>query len=197
MKVHLLSKNDVNLHKLALIARLSRGIDPIATPDRVDAVADFKTVSNCFSRRHLSVFEFVRFTFQISAPVYVLRQLMRYRCGSYLERSLRYCDPPERLDDVDARFAMEYQTALDNYKQLVKQGVKKETARKVLPVCTPSTLIVQYSARELFHIFDERLKPEAQSETRELVKMIFNAVENAAPWIASIYTAASADLKRD
>lgn len=192
MNVTLLDYSGIDLSALARIARVSRGGTPFLKEETTAAAdtkakIDFRTVSNCYRKGHFSLFEFPRFTFYIVAPVYVMRQIMRYRCGSYLERSLRYCEPPEKLLPIDARYALEYQTALDNYKNQIKNGVPKEVARKLLPVCTPTAVVCQYSLRELFHIFDERLTTEAQTETREAVNLIYNAIEQAAPWAVAVY----------
>lgn len=189
MKCELMYKNAPSVNEMARIIRLSRGaklFSSEALPRSTDK-KDLQTVQNCYRSGHMSVFEFVDFTFAVQAPIYVARQLFRYRRGSYLERSLRYCDPLTVICDVDASLSGDYYEALNRYQTLIKAGLKKEEARKVLPTFTPTQFYVKYDARELFHIFDERLNSTAQSETRELVKMMYYEVNDATPWIIDVY----------
>lgn len=190
MRVKLLGAPSIGLSELASIARLSRGVDPTKEVDLSGAHAlqetkDYRTLLNCYRRGHLSVFEFTRFTFFIEAPIYVLRQIMRYRTGSYLERSLRYCEPMDStyIPELD----LDYKKPLEDYKELLRKGVKKERARLVLPLATRSQVVAQYNLRTLFHIFDERLAHEAQEETRELVSLMYECIAHKADWALSIY----------
>lgn len=188
MECKLVFKNVPSVHEIAHIIRLSRGgkLFPEGYSD-YNYKKDFQTVKNCYSAGHMSVFEFADFTFAVKAPIYVARQLFRYRRGSYLERSLRYCDPLTVVCDVDANLSGDYYEALNRYQALIKAGLKKEEARKVLPFFTPTQFYVKYDARELFHIFDERLNSTAQSETRELVQMMYDEVGFVTPWVTNVY----------
>lgn len=188
MKCKLMYKNVPSVNEMAHMIRLSRGANPFreGLPD-FNYKKDLQTVQNCYRSGHMSVFEFVDFTFAIQAPIYVARQLFRYRRGSYLERSLRYCDPLTVICDVDANLSGDYYESLNRYQALIKAGLKKEEARKVLPSFTPTQFYVKYDARELFHIFDERLNSTAQSETRELVKMMYDEVDSVTPWVTTVY----------
>ena len=114
-------------YHVARIARLSRGV-----PWEVDAAAKMdsekwskstweentKTLRFLFEQKHMTPFEFAGATFYIEAPIFVARQLMRYRCASYLERSLRYCKPFEENEE---------------YNKLLADGFKRERARGLAP----------------------------------------------------------------
>ena len=52
------------------------------------------------------------------------------------------------------------------YEQLVANGVSKETARMVLPLCTQTTLYVTGNVRSWIHYFQQRCAPETQKEHR-------------------------------
>lgn len=80
-----------------------------------------------------------------------------------------------------------YDEIMYDYRYKRSVGMKKEDARKILPLCTRTQLYLKCDARELFHIFDERLKPEAQKETRTCVKMMKKAVSEIHPWLIQLY----------
>ena len=86
-----------------------------------------------------------------------------------MERSLRYCKPIELTSDDDWNESI-YNNAVALYKSCLDNGSKKEEARAVLPLCTPTILVWKINCRSLFHVFDERLAPSAQGETREVVR---------------------------
>ena len=87
---------------------------------------------------------------------------MRYRCSSFLERSLRVCGP------------MEGDAVLDAYKNAIESGMKREDARALLPLSTSTRFLWLLNLRELLHIAEERLTPAAQSMTREIVQTMVN-----------------------
>lgn len=129
----------------------------------------YKYLLRLLKRGHLSPFEFAGITFRIRCPIYVKNHIIRYRTGSYMERSLRYCKPEELIYDEDPRIQEFAKEAFKEYNRLVESGVKKEKARAVLPLATQTELLMKINLRNLFHVFDERLQPVAQQETRELV----------------------------
>lgn len=175
------------LAKLADVARVSFGKNPCKI-DSTRNENDYKLVETCFRLRHLSVFEFANIAFWVHCPIFVARQLMRYRCASYIERSLRRCEPlpvesaleTEVIDDY-------YDASLTAYRDLQEAGVKKEQARCVLTLASPTEFLMQVSLRELFHIFDERLDKTAQAETRGCVEQMFEKFTEYFPEISRIY----------
>ena len=82
---------------------------------------------------------------------------MRYRCSSFLERSLRVCGP------------MEGDAVFEDYKSAIESGMKREDARALLPLSTRTRFLWLLNLRELLHIADERLTPAAQSMTQRIV----------------------------
>lgn len=64
------------------------------------------------------------------------------------------------------------------YENLIEQGVSKEQARTILPLNLNTTFIWTGSFLSFIHLFNLRLKPDAQQETRELVSEILETVQN-------------------
>lgn len=168
---------DGNGEKIAAtIARLSHGGDrhPYIWYDIEEERREKteRTLRNLYQRGHLTPFEFLRVTFYVECPIYVARQLMRYRCCSYLERSLRYCEPTEDVPE---------------YKSAIAAGMKREDARACLPLSTMTAYYFTTNMREMFHIFDERLDDKAQSQTRELVQEMFDSLRTVYPICLKIW----------
>lgn len=155
--------------KLADAARISTGYDFGET-----LIVDYEDrkrknellLQSIYKRKHLSVFEFAGATFQIECPIYVARQLMRYRNASYIERSLRRCKPLEEV--------AEYEEKLEN-------GERKEDARSVLPLSTQTRFLWRMNLREMLHVFDERLTKTTQPITRAIVAVMFDEMKKYYP----------------
>ena len=154
-------------NRLADVARISTGYD-FANQAKNDGKKDEVLLKSLFKMKHFSVFEFSGATFQIECPIYVARQLMRYRAASYIERSLRRCKPFEE-DDA-------YESALSD-------GSKKEDARSLLPLSTRTRFLWKMNLREMLHVFDERLTPTTQPITRSVVESIFEESKKLFPVI--------------
>lgn len=165
IKVELLYKYPSDELLLGRVAQTCTGYD-----DKFEVFKDeedhlIRILEHCYKLKHMSVFEFGGMVFRLHIPIYVARQLMRYRSATYMERSLRYCKPIP-VDENDEH----YQQCLKEYQAALENGAKKEDARAVLPLSTPTVLIWRVDCRSLFHIFDERLAPSAQGLTRDVVK---------------------------
>ena len=63
-------------------------------------------------------------------------------------------------------------TILGVYKRLISEGVSKETARMVLPLCTRTRMYVTGNVRSWIHYFDQRCAEHTQKEHRELACLI-------------------------
>jgi thymidylate synthase (FAD) len=64
------------------------------------------------------------------------------------------------------------------YEELLKLGVSKEQARTVLPLNLNTTFIWTGSLLAFIHLWNLRLKPDAQQETREVADQMLEAVKN-------------------
>ena len=191
----------INSHKvesedfLANVARVSTGYSFREENDNYFwGNANEKLLLTLCKLRHESVFEFAGVCYWIECPIFVARQLMRYRCASYIERSGRRTEPLDmsRPDSDAPQIEHDawdcYRTSVENYKELVEAGASKEEARRVLTLEEPTQYLFKCNLRELIHIFDERLRPDAQKETRELVtKMFILAKQELFPTILGYY----------
>lgn len=150
-------------------------------------------VRDLWKWQHLSPFEFQQWIFKIQAPIFVARQLMRYRTGSYIERSLRYVEPlPDiaTLRTTDQRvfdiLMKTFTSCLDAYSELLKY-VPKEKARAVLPLGTETEFIWRIDSRNLYNVLKQRLDKHAQEETREVAKKILEIVQETDPLLGELY----------
>jgi len=66
----------------------------------------------------------------------------------------------------------------DAYDKLIESGVSKEQARSILPLNLNTTFIWTGSLLSFLHLFNLRLKPDAQQETRELVQQMLQEIKN-------------------
>lgn len=186
-QVILAKEPTVTEYDLGVIARFTRtpigSKDDLAFEATLNALAektdDTKRVTlavSCYKRKHLSVFEFADFIFCVDCPIFVARQLMRHRNGTFMEKSLRALAPAFRSPYTTdyPEYAAHYEEACNLYDKLVKSGERKEVARAVLPLCTPTAFLWKINLRSLLNVFDQRLNLCAQKETRETVQQMYD-----------------------
>ena len=144
--------------------------------------------------RHGTPFEHNSFRFHIRCPIFVAREWMRHRIGSFNEFSLRYAKATDdfyvpELEDVrtqvgkpgaytfepvDGELAERtleelrkvYATAYETYTALVEQGVARELARSVLPVGAYTEFYWTVNARSIMNFVSLRAAETAQREIR-------------------------------
>ena len=115
-------------------------------------------------------------TFKIKAPIFVVRQLMRHRCFSFLELSRRYTThkkkPYEFYIPKDFPELVEafYNHSVALYEELLAKGFKQEQARIILPQSLYTELWLQGDVECFQNFFALRLDEHAQYEIRELAK---------------------------
>ena len=160
---------------------------------------------------HGTPFEQSVFKFHVKCPIFVARQWMRHRIGSFNEISGRYTefddteyytpDRPrfqekknkqgsvfdeDRADNIKYRFPELIKhatdTALHTYKELLNYGVAKELARIVLPVNMYTQFYWCVNARSLMNFLKVRLDEHAQYEMRQYAKAIDTIFEEKMPW---------------
>jgi thymidylate synthase (FAD) len=144
--------------------------------------------------RHGTPFEHNSFRFHIRAPIFVTREWMRHRVGSFNEFSMRYAKAtddfyvPEPEDvrsqvgkpgaysfePVSAELAETareelravYDAAFSTYQRLVELGVARELARSVIPVGAYTEFYWTVNARSLMNFVSLRAAETAQREIR-------------------------------
>jgi thymidylate synthase (FAD) len=150
--------------------------------------------------RHGSPFEHNSFRFHVRCPIFVAREWMRHRVGSFNEFSLRYAKAsedfyiPEAADvrtqvgkpgaytfepvseelaeQTREKLQQVYDTAFGAYEELIEAGVAREVARSVLPVGAYTQFYWTVNARSLMNFISLRNSEFAQLEIRRFAEAV-------------------------
>lgn len=148
--------------------------------------------------RHGTPFEHNSFRFHVRCPIFVMREWIRHRIGSFNELSGRYTELPanfyipnyvrkqvgkpggyhfEPVDDNVATLTRQdienaYRHAYETYERLLNDGVAKEVARMVLPVGIMTEFYWTVNARALMNFVSLRNQKQAQYEIQEYAKAV-------------------------
>lgn len=200
MKIELLDTfgNDA---MVALAARVSYN----KSSDNYTDEQNNKLLSYLAKHNHWSCFAHPKLTFRLQIPIYVERQLIKTQAGvEYNSISGRYVDfsdtytlinewrtqskdskqgSAEPLDiyGQEACNIIEYQVkefCQDAYKKLIDLGVSKEQARTILPLNLNTTMIWTGSLYAFIRLCKQRLKSDAQQETRQVVEEMLKQVKD-------------------
>lgn len=160
---------------------------------------------------HWSPVEMCELRFKVKLPIFVARQWMRHRTGSFNEWSGRYTELPEeyyepldwysqglakqgRSDDVvkesgemSGLYGFSTRYGFATYKQMTDASVAKEMARMVLPLSTYTMFYWKTDLRNLFNFLRLRLHPHAQAEIREYAKAILELTRQIYPMAVKIW----------
>jgi len=169
---------------------------------------DEKLIDYLMRNRHTSPFEMVAFKFHVKLPIFVARQWIRHRTGSFNEVSARYSVLPEEFyipneEDITtqdvknrqgrtveqvadanaARFIIEQHSrmAYTTYQHLLEMGVARELARMVLPLNIYTEWYWQVNLKNLLDFLRLRLDPHAQKEFRDYGKAILKLIAPSVP----------------
>jgi len=164
--------------------------------DNYSPEQNLRLLSYLARHNHWSCFAHAKVQFRLQVPVYVERQLVKTQAGvEYNSISGRYCDfsdtyslisewrtqskdskqgSAEPLDfyGQEACNVIEYEVkefCQNAYKKLIDLGVSKEQARTILPLNLNTTMIWTGSLYSFIRLCKQRLKSDAQQETREVV----------------------------
>ena len=165
-----------------------------------------RLISYLARNNHWSPFSHPKVVFRLQMPIYVERQLIKTQIGvEYNSISGRYVDfsdtytlinewrtqskdskqgsaEPLDLYGQEACNVIEYEVkefCQKAYKKLIDLGVSKEQARTILPLNLNTTMIYTCSLYAFIRLCKQRLKPDAQAETREIVaEMLRQLKEN-------------------
>lgn len=139
-----------------------------------------------------STLEHISFTFSIAGISRAcLAQVTRHRIASYSVRSQRYT----KLDDVVPTKVDDnthYQHALEvvhqAYQSMLRDGVKAEDARMILPQSASTNLVMTINLRSFMNMYSVR-KPgtHAQAEIQELVDYMKDLIVAAEPWTEELF----------
>lgn len=194
MNVKLVHRTD---NAEALIVRMAR----VSAPENADNMdTGPRLLRYLIKHKHWSPFEMASMCVQIETERDIAAQLLRHRSFSWQEYSTRYAvaqhpvmpdyrrqDTKNRqnsFDDLDPelKLAFDKRTLLlfgevqELYNDMIEAGVAKETARRILPLSTASTLFMHGTLRSFVHYIEVRTDPSTQLEHRliaEEIKSIF------------------------
>lgn len=159
-----------------------------------DREKNIKRASHCVNKGHLATLRFAYATFHVSGISRICsHQFVRSKHLDFLQRSQRYCDETQSdiviPDAVSAgatnlsQFNHAVEQCYKTYESLIRQGVKKEDARFVLPSCTTTELIVVGNFQAWVDFIKLRNTKEAQSEIRNVATEIKKQLSEIAPRI--------------
>jgi thymidylate synthase (FAD) len=164
---------------------------------------------------HTSPFRHPQLQFRVKCPIYVERQIFKHNVGisvnsisgRYVDFSDSYymipigdwrkqskdskqgsdglVDNQEKCDEIQ-RLVIEF--CSNAYDSLLAEDVSKEQARSVLPLSLETEFIWTGSYAAFIHLCKLRLKPDAQKETRDIVEIMLDQVQNIEgnPFTASL-----------
>ena len=170
----------------------------------------------CIQHEHWSVFEQSSMTLEIETTRAIAAQILRHRSFTFQEFSQRYAKSNElgkielpqlrrqdkknrqnSIDDLDpfvqqkleAQMITLFSSCQSLYNQMIEEGVAKECARMVLPLCTPTRIYMTGSCRSWIHYINLRSSHGTQKEHMDIAnacKSIFTeqfpTVSEALEW---------------
>ena len=153
----------------------------------------------CIKHHHWSVFEQAHMSLEIMTTRGLAAQILRHRSFTFQEFSQRYADvnwleagiplpdlrrqddknrqnsiddiPEETKENLQKIISLHFNSALDLYNELIREGIAKECARFVLPLATPTKIYMTGSVRSWIHYIDLRSAHGTQKEHMEIAEM--------------------------
>jgi len=167
------------------------------------ADGDVRLINYLAKHKHMSPFGHCFVSFHVKAPIFVARQLVKHKFLRWNEISRRYVDnPPEFFcpDEWRGRSVSAKQgstgvvnvggsvpvgraewSALECYRELLRQGVCPEQARMVLPQSTMTEWYWSGSLDAFTDMCHLRLKADTQYETQVVAARIAEYLEDIYP----------------
>ena len=195
---------------MAYIARVSN-------PSNQDNEKFAGLLKYCIKHNHWSVFEQSSMTLEIETTRAIAAQILRHRSFTFQEFSQRYADSTKlgeipipdlrkqdlknrqnSTDDLDSfvkqKLELQMNTLFSSatalYQQMLEEGVAKECARMVLPLCTPTKIYMTGSCRSWIHYIDLRSAHGTQKEHMDIAEECrkvfteqFPTVSEALEWV--------------
>ncbi len=195
---------------MAYVARVSN-------PSNQDNEKYAGLLKYCIKHNHWSVFEQSTMTLEIETTRAIAAQILRHRSFTFQEFSQRYAAStalgdidlpelrkqdeknrqnstndldPELIEKLNKQMITLFSSSKALYESMLKQGVAKECARMVLPLCTPTRIYMTGSCRSWIHYINLRSAHGTQKEhmliaeaCRKVFTEQFPAVSEALEWV--------------
>ena len=150
--------------------------------------------------KHWSPFEMANMCLEIHTQRDISAQIIRHRSFSFQEFSQRYAEAEkakvpqfrrqdsrnrqnsiddlteEQCDLLEDLTYKHFNEGYELYQTMLEMGVAKETARRILPMCSPTRIYMNGTLRSWIHYIDLRTDPGTQWEHRTIAnqaKIIF------------------------
>jgi len=160
--------------------------------DKSSERSDRNLIRHLLREGHMTPFEAMVFTFDVKCPIFVARQWMRHRMGSFNEESLRYCVTEREFynpfDIKDVRDTTQWHVwanynhhSFKAYEYMLEKGMSKEQARSILPLGTYTKFYWTVNGSSLMNFLKLRLDKGAQAEIREYAEVILDMAKVVAP----------------
>ena len=183
----------------------------VSNPDNQDNPNYAGLLKYCIKHNHWSVFEQSSMTLEIETTRAIAAQILRHRSFTFQEFSQRYAQSNElgkielpdlrrqdtknrqnSIDDVDpfvkqkleAQMITLFSSAQSLYNQMIEEGIAKECARMVLPLCTPPRIYMTGSARSWIHYIELRSANGTQKEHMDIANACKSIFIDTFPTIA-------------
>ena len=177
-----------------LITKMAR-VSNQANEDNMETAP--KLLRYLIKHKHWSPFELANLCVKISTQRDISAQILRHRSFTFQEFSTRYAvvnngiDVPalrrqdyknrqNSFDDVDQDIINKYTGRILDlfteihtlYDDMINDDIAKETARRILPLCTNTTLYMSGTLRSWIHYIDLRADVATQLEHRRIAEEI-------------------------
>ena len=204
MKVQLITVTPDAEKNMAFVARVSN-------PNNQTNENFSGLLAYCIKHQHWSVFEQAHMTLEIETTRAIAAQILRHRSFTFQEFSQRYAKSNElgeiqlpelrrqdvknrqnSIDDLDEKVVDKlnrqmitlFSSAESLYKQMIEEGVAKECARMVLPLCTPTRIYMTGSVRSWIHYINLRSAHGTQKEHMEIAESCKNVFKKQFPVVS-------------
>jgi thymidylate synthase (FAD) len=166
--------------------------------------------------KHWSPFEMASACFEINTTRDISAQILRHRSFSFQEFSQRYASTTDGLGGIDIpqlrrqdptnrqashndlsreetqgfyrRISSLFEDAEDLYQEMLSSGIAKESARKILPMNSPTRLYMAGTIRSWIHYLQVRRGPETQIEHRLIAEEINRILNDEMPNLWEVIT---------
>lgn len=188
-----------------LIVKMARVSNPANQDNNATAP---KLLRYLISHKHWSPLEMASMCLSIDTERDIAAQILRHRSFSFQEYSTRYATAKEpsipalrrqdtanrqnSIDDLPADVTAQLRDRIRSvfgetsklYNDMLEQGVAKETARRILPLSTATTLYMHGTLRSWLHYIQLRCGPETQLEHRLVAEQCKDLFQTCFPLIA-------------
>jgi thymidylate synthase (FAD) len=178
-----------------------------------------KLLKYCIKHEHWSIFEQCSMTVEIQTSRDISAQIIRHKSFAFQEFSQRYSLVTE-LESFDIRkqadknrqsssevlnlggemihkIVKHLTDSVELYNDIIEKGGARESARKVLPLCTQTTLYMTGSVRSWLHYLSLRSKEDTQLEHRDIANSIKDSFIQLFPFISKAMEWSLEDLIQD